>query len=96
MKSVDLVINMVRGDMLVDGEILSPREISEILKIPLIGIVPQEDGVFLGERERGNGARKAFRLLAGNIAKGTRKIYNAAYKYNGFFGSIRRNLKKTL
>ncbi len=96
LKSVDLVINMVRGDMLVDGEILSPREISEILKIPLIGIVPQEDGVFLGERERGSGARKAFRLLAGNIAKGTRKIYNAAYKYNGFFGSIRRNLKKTL
>ena len=86
LKSVDLVINMVRGDMIVDGEILSPGEISEILKIPLIGIVPQEDGVFLGE----------IKLLAGNIAKGTRKIYNATYKYNGFFGSIRRNLKKSL
>ena len=96
LKSVDLVINMVRGDMIVDGEILSPGEISEILKIPLIGIVPQEDGVFLGEKERGSGARKAFKLLAGNIAKGTRKIYNATYKYNGFFGSIRRNLKKSL
>ena len=96
LRSVDLVINMVRGDMIVDGEILSPGEISEILKIPLIGIVPQEDGVFLGEKERGSGARKAFKLLAGNIAKGTRKIYNATYKYNGFFGSIRRNLKKSL
>ena len=35
-------------------------------------------------------------LLAGNIAKGTKKIYNVTGRYNGFFGSIRRNLKKNL
>ena len=95
LKSIDLVINMVRGDMVVDGEILSPGEISDILKIPLIGIIPQEDGVFLGERGR-SGAQKAFKYLADNIVKGTRKIYNFTYKYNGFFGSIRRSLKKSL
>ena len=95
LKKIDLIINMVRGDMIVDGEILSPREISDILKIPLIGIVPQEDGVFLGERGR-TGAQKAFKLLAENVAKGTRKIYNVTCKYNGFFGSIRRSLKKSL
>lgn len=95
LKSVDLVINMVRGDMVVDGEILSPGEISDILKLPLIGIIPQEDGVFLGERGR-SGAQKAFKYLADNIVKGTRKIYNVTYKYNGFFGSIRRSLKKSL
>ena len=43
LKSVELVINMVRGDMIIDGEILTPKEISDILKIPLIGIVPQDD-----------------------------------------------------
>ena len=51
------------------------------------------DGVFLGER---GCAARAFRLLAGNIAKGTKKIYNVTGRYNGFFGSIRRNLKKNL
>ena len=91
---VDLVINMVRGDMIVDGDILSPPEISKILKIPLIGVIPQEDGVFLGER--GGGAQKAFRMLANNIIKGTRKLYNAAGRYDGFFGSIRRSLKRSL
>ncbi len=95
LKRIDLVINMVRGDMIVDGEILSPGEISEILKLPLIGVIPQDDGVFLGERSRGDGYR-AFKLLAGNVMKGTRKIYNPAYKYGGFFGSIRRSLKKSL
>ena len=92
---IDLVINMVRGDMIVGGEILSPGEISEILKIPLLGVVPQDDDIFLGEQQRGDGSR-AFRLLASNIVKGTRRIYNPAYKYGGFFGSIRRSLKKNL
>lgn len=84
---------MVRGDLVVDGDILSPDEIARILKIPLVGVVPQEDGVFLGER---GCAGRAFKMLAGNIAKGTRKIYNVTGRYNGFFGSIRRNLKKNL
>lgn len=87
---------MARGDMIVDGEVLSPREISEILKTPLLGVIPQDDGVFLGDHSGGGGAQKAFRLLAGNVMKGTRRIYNAAGKYSGFFGSIRRSLKKNL
>lgn len=95
MRSVDLVINMVRGDLVVDGEILSPGEISEALNLPLLGIIPQEDGVFLGERGSGD-AQKAFRMLAGNIVNGTRKLYNVTNKYDGFFGSIRRSLKKSL
>ena len=93
LKSVDLVVNMVRGDMMADGEILSPREISDILKTPLIGVIPQDDGIFLGEA---GSAKRAFRMLANNVMRGTRKIYNAAGKYGGFFGSIRRSLKKNL
>ena len=93
LKSVDLVVNMVRGDMMADGEILSPREIFDILKTPLIGVIPQDDGIFLGEA---GSAKRAFRMLANNVMRGTRKIYNAAGKYGGFFGSIRRSLKKNL
>ena len=95
LKSVDLVVNMARGDMIADGDVLSPREISDILKTPLLGVIPEDDGVYLGERA-GGGAKKAFRLLAGNVMKGTRRIYNAAGRYGGFFGSIRRSLKKNL
>lgn len=93
LKKVELVVNMVRGDLIVDGEILSPREIADTLKLPLAGVIPQEDGVFLGEK---GGALKAFRILAANVMNGTHKLYNATGKYNGFFGSIRRSLKKSL
>lgn len=96
LKSIELVINMVRGDMIIDGEILSPKEIADILKVSLIGVIPQDDGVFLDERFAKSDAQKAFKLLAGNISKGQRKIFNVTYKYHGFFGSIRRSLKKTL
>ncbi len=95
LKNINLAVNMVRGDMIVDGEILSPTEIAEILKIPLIGIIPQEDELFLGNTRRGNG-QKAFKMLANNLQNGTKKLFNATNKYYGFFGSIRRTLKKTL
>ena len=95
LKSVELIVNMVRGDMVADGEVLSPPEIANILKTPLLGVIPQDDGIFLGERFAGGG-KKAFRMLAGNVMKGTRRIYNAAGRYGGFFGSIRRSLKKNL
>ena len=96
LKEVRLVVNMVRGDMIVDGEILSPTEIADTLKIPLLGVIPQDDGVFLGEQSKGGEAQKAFRILANNLLKGTKKIYNATSRYHGFFGSIRRSLKKSL
>ena len=96
LKSVELVVNMVRGDMVADGEVLSPNEIAGLLKVPLLGVLPQEDGVFLGERRRSSEGQRAFRMLAANIAKGTRRLYNPTGRYRGFFGSIRRSLKKSL
>ena len=75
---------------------LSPREIAQLLKVPLLGVLPQEDGVFLGERRRSSEGQRAFRMLAQNVAKGTRRLYNPAGRYRGFFGSIRRSLKKSL
>ena len=96
LRNVELVVNMVRGDMVAEGEVLSPREIAQLLKVPLLGVLPQEDGVFLGERRRSSEGQRAFRMLAQNVAKGTRRLYNPAGRYRGFFGSIRRSLKKSL
>ena len=96
LKNVELVVNMVRGDMVAEGEVLSPKEIAELLKVPLLGVLPQEDGVFLGERRRSSEGQRAFRMLAANLAKGTRKLYDPAGRYSGFFGSIRRSLRRNV
>ena len=92
--NINLVINMARGDMMMNGDILSPREICDILKIPLIGMIPEDDSIFLNDISGEN--NRAFRLLASNIIEGRHKIYDVTKKYSGIFGSIRRSLKKSL
>lgn len=98
LKKVDLVVNRVRGDLVIGGEMLSPEEISAVLKTDLIGIVPEEDGILLsgGELMMAGDAEKSFKLIAQNVKKGTNRLFNVTYKYSGFLGSIRRSLKKTL
>ena len=96
--NISLVVNRVRGDLIQGGEMLSPEEIAAILKCRLIGAIPDEDGILISGAERfgGGEADRAFKMTALNILKGTEKIFNTTDKYRGFFGSIRRNLKKSL
>ena len=39
---VGLVVNKVRGDLLIAGESLAPKEIAELLKTPLLGVIPDD------------------------------------------------------
>ena len=91
--SVSVVINMVRGDMLLSGEILSPKEIEEILKTPVLGILPEEDDVFLHNL---SDKTRAFKLLAGNLLSEKQRLYDVTRRYTGVFGNIRRLLRKGL
>ena len=91
--AVSLVINMVRGDMLLSGEILSPKEIEEILKTPILGILPEEDDVFLNNL---SDKTRAFKLLAGNLLSDRQKLYDVTRRYSGVIGNIRRILRKGL
>ena len=83
MTRVGLVVNMVRGDLVRRGEVLTPEEISETLKVPLFAVVPEEDKIFLDnvtERFR------AFRLLAGCYT-GARQT-TVPPKKKGFFSGL--------
>ena len=96
LNSVNMVINRARGDLIMNEKLMSPFDVQEILKIDLIGVLPEEDVVFLSTGKTlpsGSQSKKAYKMLALNIHKGTRKIYNATKRYSGFFGSIRRGIK---
>lgn len=58
---IGLVVNMVKKDLIRKGEILTPDEISEMLRVPLVAVVPDEDKIFL---ENVTDRSRAFRLLA--------------------------------
>lgn len=65
---------------------------------PARGRAADEDDVIL----RGAGfpptsrIGKAFRMLAGNVDKRTFRIYDATARYTGFFGQIKRNLRRSV
>lgn len=90
LKNVSLVVNRVRGEWLAAGKILSPAEIEELLKIPLIAVLPEEDGAAAGLRI---GENRAYKLLAASLQSGKRKLVDPAQKYRGVIGGIKRFLK---
>lgn len=85
--STSVVINRIRGDMLLAGNILSPEEISEILKTPILGLLPEEDELFLSDVADKS---KAFKILALNLTTEKKKMYDVTKKYVGFVGGLRR------
>ena len=99
LKKVMLVVNMVRGDLVADKAMLSPQKASEILKTELVGAIPCDDALMLGTAgslPAESNAFKAFKTLAVNLDKNKSKIFDCTADYTGFFGSIRRGLKRTL
>ncbi len=93
-----LVINRMRGDMLVNGEMLTVENIVRSLKIPLLGVIPEDDEISsscsVGEIVKSGESIRAFSLLTENLHEGTKKIFDCAYKYRGFVGYVRRQLKR--
>ncbi len=95
----NIVINRARGDLIVAEKMMSPADVESLLKTDLIGVLPEEDSVFLSS---GNKLPKntqsylAYKLLAENIVNGSKKIFNVSSRYSGFLGSIRRSLRKSV
>lgn len=93
LSSLSLVVNKMRGDLLLTGECLSPQEISELLKLPIIGLLPEEYAIYGGEFSH---VHPAFKTLGNNLLTGKRKLYDVTRKYTGVFGNLRRILKRSL
>lgn len=93
LNDLSVVVNKVRGDLLMSRELLSPKDIEELLKTPVRGLLPEEYGIYGGDLTE---IHPAFRTLANNILTGKKKWYDVTKKYSGFFGNIRRVLKKNL
>ncbi|MBE7082691.1 MAG: septum site-determining protein MinD [Clostridiales bacterium] len=94
-----LIINRVRGDFEATMETLGVEEIVQFLKTKLIGVVPEDDDITKDEPANEIQSKqldRAITLLAENLHNGTRKIYDVSKKYRGFWGIIRRNLKKRM
>ncbi len=94
-----LVVNRARGDLIMGDKMMYPNDIQALLKIELVGVLPDEDSVFLSSGYRlpfGSESSRAFKILANNVHKNTRKIFDVTRKYSGLFGSIRGSIKRSI
>ena len=96
LKGISLIVNRVRGDLLVRGETLEPKEISRLLRYPLLGIVPDDDEISAGCVPGGgeSSALCAIDMAAGNMLTGDGRLYDPTLRYRGILGAIRSRLKR--
>ncbi len=91
--SLSLVVNKVRGDLLLSKECLSPKEVEELLKVPVVGVLPEEYSIYEGDLAK---SHAGFKLLANTLVTGKKKLLDVTKKYGGVVGNLRRVLKKRL
>ena len=96
---IGLVVNRARGDLIMSDKMMMPTDIQSLLKTELLGVLPEEDAVFLSSGKalpKRSDSYTAYKILAANLHKHTKKIFDVTYKYSGFFGSIRRSIKRSI
>ena len=74
-KKIDLIINRLRPEMVKRGEMMSSSDVVDILSIPLIGIVPDDENVVI--------ATNQGEPLVGNHTMSGRAYQNICYRILG-------------
>lgn len=93
--SARLLINRVRGELIADGEIPPPESLASLLKAPLLGVIPEDESLLLMQQPS-SAVKKAVKALAATLVSGKQKIPDLAAPYRGFWGSIKRKIKRSL
>ena len=96
-----IVINRARGDMMLNGNMLSVNIIKDSLSGELLGVVPDDDMVAVqmyrgGALEKDCQANLSLKMIADNIINGENKIFDCTKRYKGVIGSIRKKIKSRL
>lgn len=95
---VSLVINRARGDLILEGEMLSVKEIASLFSCDLLGVIPESDNVSsclnLGRFTSGGEIEKAFEMCAYKCITCRGEIFDPTARFKGFFGKFKRKLKR--
>ncbi|MBO4573662.1 MAG: AAA family ATPase [Clostridia bacterium] len=88
------IVNKVRGDLVLRGKELSASEVGDILKIPIIGCVPDDDAVLTASSCDVYGkAMRSFGMIAKYLIKGEGKIYDCLGEFKRPFGRLKMALR---
>lgn len=95
------IVNRVRGDLIMDKEMLSVDDVYELLQIKMIGAIPEDDSISTLSSIGGTVnskclSNRAFDLICENIVEGSSKIYDCTMSYRGIWGLLKRKLKRKI
>ena len=94
-----MIVNKIRGDMVVLDKMLGVSQIENILNLECVGVVPESDQfiIFGNTQSVLNSCpeiNKAIMIIAENIHLNKRIRLDYCAKYKGIFGKLRAKLKK--
>ncbi len=95
LRRVGVIVNMVRGDLVLKGEVMSVGDVAGVLRLPVVGSVPEDDEVLLSATVGKISDSKsrhyaAVCMIASHIMLGTNEIYDCTAKYRGIVGFFRK------
>ena len=101
LSGVGFIVNRIRGDLVLNGQMIDVKSIAKLLKVDLVGIIPDDDDISTCSSLGGSVNRKtesylAFSNLSKNLHNGTQELYDYTFKYRGFMGSFKRNLRRRI
>jgi len=97
--NISFIINRLRGDLILSGQMIDVNNITNLLKVKLLGVIPEDDEISHSLSLGLGVANKtesfiAFKNLCDNLHNGTNHIVDYTLKYRGLLGSIKRGLKR--
>ena len=83
LSNIGFIVNRVRGDLIINGQMIDVSQISSLLKSNLIGVVPDDDSISTGKSMSfvKNTGSDAFDLLAKNVHFSQNIMYDYKSKY---------------
>ena len=95
LRRVEVIVNRIRGDLVMKGEALGVSDVRNVLRLPVVGSVPEDDEVLLSQtvgRIANEDSRqyRAVLLIASHVMMGTNTLYDCTAKYRGILGFFRK------
>ncbi len=90
-KEVNLIVNKVNGGLVFDGAVLTPQETAAVIRLPLLGVIPEDLSMPLGKIKPST--RRAFEMTAERLLGRSDKVYGVIKPYTGVAGIIKRKLR---
>ncbi len=96
---INIIVNRVRGDLILCGESVSIDFIKDFLGYDVIGVIPEDDEInnqllIGGDVHTYSPAFVSFKKISKYMYTGKVELYDCTKRYRGFIGSIRKKIRK--